>query len=232
VPGLARPGDNLYMRDRIIDEQISYYRMRAAEYDVTAYGSLPAARERIARVISHLPQNASTLELACGTGMWTEALANRTSVITAIDASPEAIAIAERRCPASVTFVCADIWQWIPDRRYQLIFFGFWLSHVRTSRIPAFFGLLDRALEPTGQVVFVDEQASPAPEERRTSDPEVVERTLDDGSVHRLVKVFVKPDSMVDRLDRLGWRCEFTPDGKDWMVGRAQRKPADLQPND
>jgi demethylmenaquinone methyltransferase/2-methoxy-6-polyprenyl-1,4-benzoquinol methylase len=105
------------------------------------------------------------------------------------------------------------------------------LSHVPTSRIPTFFGLLDQALEPRGAVVFVDERESNASREKRTSDPEVVERTLDDGSVHRLVKVFVQPENMVTRLDRLGWRCQFTADGPDWMVGRAQRKRPDAQPN-
>jgi trans-aconitate methyltransferase len=212
--------------DPVLDEQIRYYRSRAAEYDATAYGSLTAARQHIAHITARFPRDASTLELACGTGMWTEALARRTTQVTALDASPEAIAIAERRCPASVSFVCADIWRWVPDRRYELIFFGFWLSHVPTALIPTFFGLLDQALEPEGEVVFVDEQQPGASTEKRTADPEVVERILDDGTVHRLVKVFVEPKNMVARLDRLGWRCELTLDGTDWMVGRAQRKSA------
>jgi hypothetical protein len=56
--------------ERVIEEQIQYYRRRAAE-------------------------------------------------LTAIDASPEAIEIARRRCPASVRFACADILRWTPDRRYD-----------------------------------------------------------------------------------------------------------------
>jgi trans-aconitate methyltransferase len=215
--------------DLVIDEQIRYYRSRAEEYDATAYGSLTTAREHIARITSRLPRNASTLELACGTGMWTEALAQRTEEITAVDASPEAIAIAERRCPESVTFVCADIWQWLPDRRYQLIFFAFWLSHVPTSRLATFFRLLDRALEPSGEVIFVDEQESQASEEKRTSDPEVVERALEDGTVHRLVKVIVEPQQMMARLGGLGWKCEMNPAGPEWMVGRARRKSSEAQ---
>lgn len=75
------------------------------------------------------------LELACGTGMWTQMLAARAAELTAIDSSPEAIEIARRSCPASVRFSCADILHWAPDRRYQLVFFGFWLSHVPSSRL-------------------------------------------------------------------------------------------------
>jgi demethylmenaquinone methyltransferase/2-methoxy-6-polyprenyl-1,4-benzoquinol methylase len=216
--------------DHLIEEQIRYYRSRAAEYDATAYGSLTSARARIERITSNLPRDTNTLELACGTGMWTEALAYRTGELTAIDASPEAIAIAKRRCPDSVSFVCADILQWVPNRRYGLIFFAFWLSHVPTSRIPTFFRLLERALAPSGEVVFVDEQESHASKEKRTADPEIVERALADGSVHRLVKVFVEPQKMVARLASLGWSCELSPDGPDWIVGRAQRQRSKAQP--
>ena len=215
------------MCDRVIDEQILYYRHRAAEYDATAYGSLAVARERITRITSILPLDLPTLELACGTGMWTEALARRTGDLTAIDASPEALEIARRRCPASVRFVCADILCWVPGRRYQLIFFGFWLSHVPSPRVAGFFSMLRRALTATGQVFFVDEHVSQASKEQATADPEVVGRRVPDGTVHRLVKVFVDPPLLQARLDALGWSCELETDSIDWVIGRAwpRRRP-------
>ncbi len=213
------------MCDRVIDQQILYYRRRVAEYDVTAYGSLAVARERITRITSILPLDVPTLELACGTGMWTEALARRTGDLTAIDASPEALEIARRRCPASVRFVCADILRWVPDRRYQLIFFGFWLSHVPPPRVAGFFSMLRRALTASGQVIFVDEDVSQASKEQATADPEIVERSLPDGTVHRLVKVFVDPPLLQARLDALGWSCEMEADSTDWVIGRARPRP-------
>src|SRR6266511_3494592 len=30
-------------------------------------------------------------------------------------------------------FIRADIFEWVPDRRYDVVFFGFWLSHVPPS---------------------------------------------------------------------------------------------------
>lgn len=210
------------VRDRVIDEQILYYRRRAAEYDASAYGSLAVARERIARIACTLPAGVPTLELACGTGMWTEALARRTDDLTAIDASPEALGIARRRCPGSVRFVCADILRWVPDRRYELIFFAFWLSHVPSSRVAGLFGTLRRALAASGQVIFVDEHVSQAGKEHATADPEVAERRLDDGTVHRVVKVFVDPPQLKARLDALGWSCELGADDTGWVIGRAR----------
>ncbi len=178
VRSVTRAVEDGHVCDRMIDQQILYYRRRVAEYDVTAYGSLSVARERITRITSILPLDVPTLELACGTGMWTEALARRTGDLTAIDASPEALEIARRRCPASVRFVCADILRWVPDRRYQLIFFGFWLSHVPPPRVAGFFSMLRRALTASGQVIFVDEDVSQASKEQATADPEIVERSL------------------------------------------------------
>jgi trans-aconitate methyltransferase len=103
--------------EQLIQEQILYYRRRAPEYDVTAHGPLAAARTRITRVSSAWPADGPALELACGTGLWTEVLASRVADLTAVDASPEAIQIARARCPALVRFVCADILRWAPTQR-------------------------------------------------------------------------------------------------------------------
>jgi 2-polyprenyl-3-methyl-5-hydroxy-6-metoxy-1,4-benzoquinol methylase len=218
----ARAVEDSRVSDWVMDEQIWYYRQRAAGYDATAYGSPAVTRERITRITSTLPTGVATLELACGTGMWTEALARGTGDLTAIDAAPEALDIARRRCPGAVQFACADIFRWVPERRYQLIFFAFWLSHVPSSRLAGFFSLLDRALAASGEVVFIDEHVSQASKEQGRADPEVVQRSLPDGTVHRLVKVFVDPPELQARLDALGWSCELVADGTDWVIGRAQ----------
>jgi len=50
------------------------------------------------------------LEIACGTGMWTIALARRADSLLAVDSAPEAIAIAQSRTAArSVRFEVVDV---------------------------------------------------------------------------------------------------------------------------
>src|SRR5947209_6836192 len=101
------------MDDGLLAEQIEYYRRRASEYDETAYGDVDAAQARIARIIGTLPAVGHAVELACGTGMWTQALASKAGQLTAIDAAPEALALARTRVPAPhVEFVCADVFEW------------------------------------------------------------------------------------------------------------------------
>ena len=208
--------------DDIIEEQISYYRHRAAEYDTTAYASVAMADRRIARITATLPMVTSALELACGTGIWTAVLAGRTDDLTAVDASAEAIEIARSRCPATVDFVCADIFSWAPDRRYDLVFFAFWLSHVPARRLAGFFKLLERSLVPSGEVVFVDEHISESAKERATATAGVIERTTTDGTTFRLVKRFVDPPRLTARLESIGWSCGIERDGADWVIGRAR----------
>jgi ubiquinone/menaquinone biosynthesis C-methylase UbiE len=210
--------------DALLRDQITYYRRRVDEYDATAYGDLPVARERIDRIVSALPPAARTLELACGTGMWTQSLANRATELTAVDASPEALAIARTRSPSRVDFVCADVFSWVPDRQFDLIFFAFWLSHVPSSRLMGFFDLLERALAPAGQVVLVDEHISQAGKEALSdSEQEVAERTLSDGSTHRLVKVYIDPDGLTAQLRAMGWKSEVVVDGPDWVIATSRR---------
>jgi hypothetical protein len=75
-------------------EQVAYYRSRAAEYDMTSYGDLARADRRIAALVGQLHPGGDLLELACGTGLWTRHLATSTRSVTAIDAAPEMIALA------------------------------------------------------------------------------------------------------------------------------------------
>ena len=77
------------MNDEVLAEQVDYYRRRAGEYDVTAYGDVAAARTRIAGLVEQLRPAGSVLEIACGTGLWTAALAETADSVLAVDASPE-----------------------------------------------------------------------------------------------------------------------------------------------
>ena len=47
-----------------------------------------------------------------------------------MDAAPEMLAVAASNVRNSrIRFVQADVFEWIPDQRYDVVFFGFWLSH-------------------------------------------------------------------------------------------------------
>lgn len=206
------------MTDDLLAEQIAYYRSRAPEYDATAYP--PTAGARIASIVAGLGIRGEVLELACGTGMWTPELARYATRVLAVDAAPEAVAIARRRCPPNVEFEVADLFTWQPACRFDTVFFSAWLSHVPTDRVPAFLAMLRDCLVPGGRVVFVDEPVHVAAKERRL-EPEAVERTLNDGTRHRIVKVFLDHRETGLQLARLGWTSSLAI-RDDWLIGIAR----------
>jgi 2-polyprenyl-3-methyl-5-hydroxy-6-metoxy-1,4-benzoquinol methylase len=204
--------------------QVDYYRRRAGEYDVTAYGDLAAARTRIARLVAEMAPMGRVLEIACGTGMWTEALAATADNVTAIDTSPEVLEIARVRVPSTTTsFEVADVFAWHPGEAFDVIFFSAWLSHVPTSRFEEFWRSLRDLLADDGRVLFIDEHVDESGKEAYIEGrDEIVERQLNDGSTYRIIKNFVDPDRLELQLRELGWECAIRRDGSDWICGEAR----------
>lgn len=212
------------MTDELLAGQAAYYRRRAGEYDVTAYGDITAARARIARIVAELEPVGTLLEIACGTGLWTEPLAARADTVTAVDLAPEAVAIARERVRSqNVMFEIADAFSLTTAARFDVIFFAAWLSHVPTSRFEQFWRLLGRLLADGGRVLFVDEHVAVRDKETYLSGAdEIVERRLQDGSTFHVVKNFVDPGELERRLRAIGWECRIRRDGDDWICGEAR----------
>jgi SAM-dependent methyltransferase len=202
--------------------QIDYYRARAPEYE---RGTIPGfdGGELEAALDAFAPCG-DVLELACGTGAWTRQLARHASTLTAVDASPEMIAIArERLAGRPVRFVRADIFAWRPDRRYDVVAFGFWLSHVPLELFERFWQLVDEALAPAGRVFFVDD-AHRDPAEAIPGCDHVVRRTLSySRAAHRVVKVAHTPASLEARMAELGWRFTVTQAEGPFFWGEGRR---------
>ena len=210
---------------RVIAEQVAYYRARAPEYDDWFFrrGDYDHGpdwnrrwREEVAvvrRALDAAQPSGRVLELACGTGMWTERLAPYAAALTCVDASPEVIARNRARVDAQhVDYVCADLFAWEPARRYDFVFFGFWLSHVPAGAFIPFWNLVARALAPGGRVFFVDSRNHPAAREggfdarAPAAPPARSRRRLRDGREFEIVKIFHRPDELEAQLRTLGWR--------------------------
>jgi len=208
--------------ERGLREQVLYYRRRAAEYDETSADRDGVAGERFGPWLERLGPSGDALEIACGTGLWTQHLAGSVSSLTALDSSPEMIALARGRPrTADVTFVVADFFGWRPERRYDCAFFGFWLSHVPPERFADFWGRLAACLGPGGRALFVDEAPGRAPRDADPAEP-FVERRLRDGSAFRIVKVFHEPDALGRALADLGWTARIEPLDDGFLAGVAR----------
>jgi demethylmenaquinone methyltransferase/2-methoxy-6-polyprenyl-1,4-benzoquinol methylase len=207
--------------------QIAYYRDRAAEYDQwwLRTGRFDRGRElneswlADVRVVESAlaafldatrPQ--AVLELACGTGLQTRHLASSNARVTAVDASPEMIAINRARVGReNVDYIEADLFAWTPPTRYDLVFMSFWLSHVPDARFDALWKTVRNALRPGGHAYVIDSAHDPTSTARDHPWPDatagVVTRKLNDGRTFRIVKVFHDPVALNARLAGLGFEA-------------------------
>lgn len=210
--------------DELLAEQIAYYRARAPEY---FDGVIPGAVDggEIEAALDAFRPAGDVLELACGPGTWTAQLLRHADRLTAVDASPEMLAIAasEVAGDARVTFVHADLFEWRPERRYDVVFFGYWLSHVPLERFAAFWSLVDDCLAPAGRVFFADDGYRTPDELIEGESSSTIRRRLNDGSRFRAVKVPHEPAELEQRLARLGWRISVTRTSGPFYWGEGAR---------
>jgi trans-aconitate methyltransferase len=193
----------------LLDEQVAYYRALAPDY-LDQGLDLPGGDELTEALNAFRPRG-SVLELACGPGVWTGQLLRYAADVTAVDASPEMLAIAAARVPAErVRFIQADIFTWRPDRRYDVVFTGFWLSHVPAERFESFWSLVADCLKPQGRVFFADDAHRTADELIEGPSSSTIRRQIPDGTAFRLVKVPHQPADLERRLRQLGWDVKVT----------------------
>lgn len=217
----------------VLSAQQAYYRAAANEYD-SSYGEDGGPLPVAGRALDFIGVRGDTVELACGTGQWSRLLEPRSDRLTCVDGAPETVAIARGRVGSDVEFVVADIFGWRPPRRFDTVFFAFWLSHVPWDLWSTFWSSVAELVGPDGVVGVVDETADGvADKELWTSVPDLVTRRLSDGSEHHVVKLRLVPDQVVARLAALGWAATVDLFHPGMFALRARleaTKPADGSP--
>ena len=230
--------------DSLIKSQIEYYRARSGEYDDWFFrrGRYDRGAEHnaawfrdveiVAKAVDAWTPHGSVLDLAAGTGLWTERLAARATSVTAVDASPEVLHINRDRIEASghgsrVSYIEADLFGWAPEVLYDGIFFGFWLSHVPPERFDNFWNTLRDWLAPDGSVCLVDSRYDPTSTARdhrlEGEDATMVSRKLDDGREFRIFKLFYRASSLTERLAGLGWSAALQETENYFLYGTVTR---------
>lgn len=186
-----------------------YYRARAREYDRVYLK--PERQDDLRKIERWLPivfAGSAILEVACGTGYWTQFLSPVGTRVTAIDASPETLDVAKSRgANASVHFVVGDAFRLpVSSGVFDAAFAGFWISHVPRSRIPEFLDGLHRSLSVGARVVFLDNryiQGSSTPILETDAEGNTYQlRRLSDGTTHRVLKNFPSEEELRSALPR------------------------------
>lgn len=210
----------------------SYYSARALEYD-RVYEK-PERQDDIRSLQVWLPplfRSASVLEVACGTGFWTQFIAPYANSIVAVDSAPETIAIAESRVSRDkVSFLIGDAYRIPLDRGpFDAAFAGFWFSHVPKRRQREFLRGLSAAIQPGASVVLIDNvyvEGSNHPITEQDSDGDTFQtRRLEDGSVHRVLKNFPAEAELRELIEGLGRNVAFTSFKYFWAIQYVTTEP-------
>jgi demethylmenaquinone methyltransferase/2-methoxy-6-polyprenyl-1,4-benzoquinol methylase len=216
--------------DDLIAEQKTFYDLRAPDFGNAAksdrIGTSSLDPVVLPKLIDEFDPRGDVLELACGTGWLTRELARHAESVTAVEASSAMIERARTEGGTdAVRFILADIFEWTPERRYDVVCFANWLSHVPPNRFDEFWALVARSLQPQGRVWLLDEdERAVANDDRLTvGDVPLARRTLRDGRVYRVVKVFWHPDELAARLRALGWTADIRRLGDTSLYGIATR---------
>ncbi|MBI1942536.1 MAG: methyltransferase domain-containing protein [Betaproteobacteria bacterium] len=190
-----------------------YYAKRASEYEriyarPERQADLVALRARVRQMLA----GRKVLELACGTGYWTEIIAAEASEVFALDLNEEVLEIArQKRTPEGrVKYGIGNAYA-LPDlgRKHDTLLAGFWWSHVPLARIDSFLEGAAKAVAPGALMAFLDNryvEGSSTPLARTDADGNTYQlRALEDGSTHEVLKNFPAEGDLIRRASRHGW---------------------------
>ncbi|MBL8309631.1 MAG: class I SAM-dependent methyltransferase [Burkholderiales bacterium] len=191
----------------------SYYAARATYYDAV-YERVERAAD-IAFLREHLPARLAArdvLEVACGTGYWSQHLVRRVRRLVLTDAVAEPLALAATR-PGIDAANCHIADAYAPPEslgKFNGLFAGLWFSHVARARRAAFFTGIHARLTPGARVLLIDNneaQRRDFPNEEVDAQGDTYQlRTLRDGSIHRVLKNFPSRDELQAHVQAAGGR--------------------------
>jgi ubiquinone/menaquinone biosynthesis C-methylase UbiE len=203
-----------------------YYRERAAEYDaVYAKPERQPELARLKRLVPELVTGRHVLEIAAGTGYWTQYLATTAASITATDLNAETLAMAAQRDygPAETSLRVADAYRLdaVPGQ-FDTVFCGFWWSHVPRADIKRFLAGVRERVGPGARLILLDNryvEGSNHPITRTGPDGDTYQqRMLADGREYEVLKNFPSRSQLADDLEGVATRLDWTELDYFWLA--------------
>lgn len=176
---------------------INYYKNRANEYErIYSKPERQNDLKEVALSLQNIFENKTVLEIACGTGYWTEKIAGTATSVFATDINKEVIDIARKKeiKNKEVSFEVADMYTLDPAKKYDSLFGGFIFSHILKQDVENFFDTINKFVKPNGKIVLMDNnfvEGSNLPVTYTDDNQNTFQtRLLDDGTSHLVLKNF------------------------------------------
>lgn len=205
---------------------VDYYAQRAHEYEkIYAKPERQDDLRNLERTIPEFFCGKKVLEIACGTGYWTQSISHTANEILGIDYNPEVLEIAEtkdyRDCPVNLTIDDAYSLNNVSSN-YDAAFCGFWWSHIPISKVPEFLTTLHSRLKSQSPIVLLDNlfvAGSSTPIAREDPEGNTYQiRTLQDGTRHEVLKNFPDKTKLEKSIDGYGLNFSYQKYNYFWLV--------------
>jgi SAM-dependent methyltransferase len=147
------------MKNKEHAELATYYAKRANIFEqVYAVPERQADLVKLKERVRETLRGHRVLELACGTGYWTEQIASVAESVLATDINPEVLDHAKaKNLPADkVQFAIGDAFDPKFDGVFTACFLGFWWSHVKRQEQETFLEMLRNKLGKDVLLVMID----------------------------------------------------------------------------
>jgi SAM-dependent methyltransferase len=203
----------------------AYYAERAPYYD--AVYLKPERREDIAFLSQNLParlEGRTVLEVACGTGYWTQHIAAAVKSLHATDWTAEPLEFAKLRpCTDQTKFSRADAYQLSETLgTFDGALAALWFSHVPINARGQFFKSLHARLASGARVILFDNsevQCLDFPIAERDADGNTYQlRKLNDGSTHRVLKNFPSEAELASVVAEFATSWSYVKLQNFWLV--------------
>ncbi len=195
---------------------ITYYHERAKEYEKIY---LKPERQDELKQATILLQNTfkdkDVLEIACGTGFWTEKIAQTATSVFATDLNRSVIEVAEtKHYPKNnVTFGLKDVFSLSTDKKQEALFGGFIWSHIKLEDLDNFLHTINGSITPGGTVVLMDNnfvEGSNHPITKTDENGNTFQiRKLNNGTTHLVLKNFPTEDLLRTKLKGIATDIQF-----------------------
>ena len=193
-----------------------YYARRASEYDeIYERKERQESLRALKQYVSSFFDGRRVLEVACGTGYWSEVIARRCRSLCSTDVNDEVLELARNRLASRQHVIVrrADAYDIaeIPGE-FDAGFVGFWYSHLPKHRIPEFLDSFHARLGPGARICIIDNRfvaGNSTPIEYEDEQGNTYQkRRLKDGSEYSIIKNFPTEKELTKILKGRGRNIE------------------------
>jgi len=201
-----------------------YYKARAPVYDIVY--KYPERQDDLRFLEEYIPEQFSginVLEIAAGTGYWTQFIAKKARSILATDASKEPLEeLRKRKLSKNVSTMVADAYSLKGvAKSFDGAFAGLWLSHVPKQKCGEFISGFHRHLASGATVLFIDNSKAqcvrlPVSENDNFGNT-YQNRKLDNGTSYNVLKNFPTHEELLDMTLELAIDAKYLELENFWL---------------